>query len=51
MSAFSIDTGMELAGVAGPIRRAGSIYNLHIKGGPTGCVKTVSTIPKSVSFS
>ena len=32
----SIDTRLELAGVAGPIRRVGSMYNLHIKGGPAG---------------
>ena len=31
-----IDTGLELAGVIGLVRRAGSIYNLHRKGGPTG---------------
>ena len=27
---------MELAGVARSVRRAGSIYNLHIKGGLAG---------------
>ena len=32
----SIDTGLELVEVTGPVRRAGLIYNLHIKGGPTG---------------
>ena len=32
----SIDNRLELAGVAGPVRRTGSIYNLHKKGGPTG---------------
>ena len=32
----SIDTGLELVGVAGSVRQAGSIYNLHEKGGPTG---------------
>ena len=51
MGAFSIDTGLELVGVAGPIRRAGSIYNLHRKGGPAGGVPAVSPMPKSVSFS
>ena len=34
--AASIDTGLELAGVAEPVRRTGSIYNLHRKGGPKG---------------
>ena len=43
---------MELARVAGPVRRAGSMYNLHRKGGPTGGggVSTTSLIVKSVSF-
>ena len=31
--ASSIDIGLELAGVDGLVRRAGSIYNLHRKGG------------------
>ena len=33
---FFIGTELELAGVAGPVRRAGLIYNLHRKGGPAG---------------
>ena len=32
----SIDIGLELVGVAGPVRRARSMHNLHRKGGPTG---------------
>ena len=32
--AASINTGLELVGVVEPVRRAGSIYNLHKKGGP-----------------
>ena len=34
--AASIDTRLELVGVVRSVRRAGSIYNLHRKGGPTG---------------
>ena len=48
--AFSIDTGLELAGVAGPFAGAGSIYNLHKKGGSAGGVSVASPMPKSVSF-
>ena len=33
---ISIDTGLELARVIGPVSRARSIYNLHRKGGPVG---------------
>ena len=33
--AFSISTRLELAGVVGLVRRAGSIFNLHRRGGPT----------------
>ena len=32
----SIDIGLELARIARPVRWAGSMYNLHIKGGLTG---------------
>ena len=34
--AFSIGIGLELAGVAEPVCRAGLIYNLHRKGGLAG---------------
>ena len=40
--AASIDTGLELAGVAGLVRRAGSIYNLHRKGDPAGECRPLS---------
>ena len=49
--AFSIDTGLELAGVARPVRLAESIYNLHRKGGPIEGVLAASPMPKSISFS
>ena len=48
---FSIDTRLKLTGVAGPVRRAESIYNLHRKGGLMGGVPTASPMPESVSFS
>ena len=32
------------------MRRAGSIYNLHKKGGLTGGVSAAALMPKSVSF-
>ena len=34
-AAFSIGTGLEVAGVVGSVRLVGSIYNVHKKGGPT----------------
>ena len=33
--AFSIKTILELVGVAGPVRRAGSVCNLYRNSGPT----------------
>ena len=33
---FSIETRLELAGIAGQVSRAESICNLHINNGPTG---------------
>ena len=33
--AFSIGTRLEFAEVVGLVRRAGSIFNLHRRGGPT----------------
>ena len=35
-STASIDIRLELSRVARLVRRVGSIYNLHRKGGPTG---------------
>ena len=50
--AFSINDGLELLGVAGPVCRAGSMYNLQLahKGWTGGGVSTASLMPKSVSF-
>ena len=49
--AFSIKTILELAGVVGPVRRAGSICNLHRNSGPTGGgVLAASPIHKLISF-
>ena len=47
---FSIDIGLELARVAGLVRRAKSTYNLHIMGGLAGGVPAASPMVKSVSF-
>ena len=46
----SIDIGLELVGVVGPVCRAGSIYNLHQNGGLAGGVPAASLMVKSVSF-
>ena len=54
--ACSIETGLELARVIGPVRWACMILNLHIKGGSAGGggggggVPVASSMPKSVSF-
>ena len=48
--AASIDTGLELVIVVGLVCQTRSIYNLHIKGNPTGGMPTASLIVKSVSF-
>ena len=48
--AFSIETGLELAGVAGPVCRVGSVCNLHRNSGPVGGVSVASLMAKSVSF-
>ena len=48
--AFSIETRLELAGVAGPVRQAGSMYNLQRKGGPVGGVSVAFPMLKSVSL-
>ena len=51
-SAFTIDTRLELLGVAWPINRAGLMYNLQPakKGGSGGGVSAASPMPKLVSF-
>ena len=48
--AFSSETGLELAGVAKPVRRAGSVCNLQRNSGLMGGVSTASPMPKSISF-
>ena len=49
--AASIDTGLELARVAGPVCQAGSMYNLHRKGGPTGeCRSPLRCLSKFLSY-
>ena len=47
---FSIETGLELTGVVGPVRRAESVCNLHRNSGPMGGVSAASPMPKLVTF-
>ena len=48
---FAGVTGPELAGVTGPVRRAGLIYNLHRKGGPTGeCQPPLRCLSQFISY-
>ena len=50
--AFSIDTRLELLGVAVPVSPTGSVYNLQptLKGGSSGGVPAASPMLKLVSF-
>ena len=43
--------GWSLLESFGLVRRAGLMYNLHNKGGPTAGASTASPMPKSVSIS
>ena len=49
--AFSINTELELAGVAGSVRLVKLIYNLHIKGGLVGeCRSTLRCLSQFLSY-
>ena len=46
-----INTGLELAGIAGPVRWVGSIYNLHREGGSTGeCRPPLQCLSQFLSY-